>query len=266
MKLQMYQVDAFASEVFKGNPAAVVPLDDWLPDKTLAAIAAENNLSETAFFAPLDGEEADYRLRWFTPTTEVELCGHATLATMHTLVTHLGFQGERARFMTVSGAVAVDRDNDRYVLDFPSRPTEPIEPSERITAALGKEPLELHAARGVLALFDSAEAVRALKPDLARILALETYAVIVTAPGPSSDIDFVSRFFAPRAGVPEDPVTGSAHCTLTPFWAERLGKDELHAFQVSVRGGELFCRMDKAANRVRIGGRAVTFFEGTINV
>jgi PhzF family phenazine biosynthesis protein len=266
VKLQMFQVDAFASEVFKGNPAAVVPLTEWLPDKILAAIGMENNLSETAFFLPCEEDDADYRLRWFTPTTEVDLCGHATLATMHTLVTHLGYERDRARFTTLSGPLAVEREGGRYTLDFPSRPPEPVTPPAGIDSALGCNPVEVHAARDLLAVFDTEETVRSLRPDLARIAALDTFAVIATAPGDASDVDFVSRFFAPQRGVPEDPVTGSAHCTLTPYWARRLGKTALRALQVSARGGELFCQLETATNRVRISGRAVTYLEGTINV
>lgn len=265
MKRQIFIVDAFTSSVFSGNPAAVVPLEQWLPDETMQAIGMENNLSETAFFVPApEGDETDFHLRWFTPKVEVELCGHATLATAHILVHHLAWTADRVRFLTKSGPMQVGRREDRLELDFPARPGEPAEVTPELAAALAASPGEARAARDLMAVFPAEDQVRALRPDIPRIMALEANAVIATAPGSAPDIDFVSRFFAPRIGIPEDPVTGSAHCTLIPYWFERLGKDELHALQVSRRGGELFCRYHKAEGRVRIGGRAVTYLEGTI--
>ncbi|UCG32290.1 MAG: PhzF family phenazine biosynthesis protein [Phycisphaerales bacterium] len=265
MKRQIFVVDAFTSSVFSGNPAAVVPLEQWLPDKTMQAIGAENNLSETAFFVPMpESDETDFHLRWFTPTVEVELCGHATLAAAHVLVQRFAWTADRVRFLTKSGTVQVCRRDDRLELDFPARPGEPAEVSPELTAALAAAPREARLARDLMAIFPTEDQVRALRPDIPGIMAVEANAVIATAPGSAPDIDFVSRFFAPRIGIPEDPVTGSAHCTLIPYWAERLGKDELHALQVSPRGGELFCRYDKGKGRVRIGGRAVTYLEGTI--
>ena len=263
MEHQLFQVDAFTSKVFGGNPAAVVPLQQWLPDVTLQAIAMENNLPETAYFLPAAaGESVDFHLRWFTPEVEMDLCGHATVAAAHVLMRHLGYDKKSVRFGSQSGPLAVARDGDRLVLDFPSRPPEPREVTPAIAEALGARPKELHLARDWLAVYESAEEVRALRPDFAKVTALGAFAVIVTAPGDKSD--FVSRFFAPSAGVPEDPVTGSAHCTLIPYWSRRLGKKSLHALQVSKRGGELFC--EDAGDRVKIGGHAVTYLEGTIRL
>lgn len=260
MDLKLYQVDAFTSRLFGGNPAAVVPLEDWLPDETLQALAMENNLAETAFFIPHKGPEADFHLRWFTPTLEMDLCGHATLAAAHTLKRHLGYKPDSVRFMSRSGLLAVRAEGDRLVLDFPARPGRRTDSIADVSAALGRTPSEVWSARDLMAVFEREEDVRELIPDMAAIEKLDAFALIVTAPG--AHCDFVSRFFAPRAGVPEDPVTGSAHCTLIPYWANRLGKSELHARQVSPRGGELFCRL--AGDRVQIGGRCVTYLEGAI--
>jgi PhzF family phenazine biosynthesis protein len=268
MEANLFQVDAFTSRVFSGNPAAVVPLDEWLPEAAMLAIAAENNLAETAFFVPVrPGNNVDYQLRWFTPTVEVDLCGHATLASAHVLFNHLGFDRSAVRFSSKSGALEVKRERgptggERFVLDFPARPGERREPPRALTEALGVAPGELHVARDWMAVFDSEDLVRSLKPDFARLSSLETFGVIVTAPGTKSD--FVSRFFAPRQGIPEDPATGSSHCTMVPYWAKRLDKDELHGVQVSPRGGEMFCRL--RGDRVDIGGRAVTYLEGTIRL
>jgi PhzF family phenazine biosynthesis protein len=262
MRLPIYQIDAFTSAVFGGNPAAVVPLEAWLPDTTLQAIAAENNLSETAFFV---SEGEDWHLRWFTPTMEVDLCGHATLASASLIFSRLKPDARQARFRTRSGWLEVTANGDLLSMDFPSRP--PVRKTDpglqaAVTHALGKVPLELWMARDLMVLLETESDVRALKPDLAAIAALDAFAVIVTAPG--TDVDFVSRFFAPARGVPEDPVTGSAHCTLIPFWANRLGKSSLVARQVSARGGELFC--ESRGDRVTIAGRAVLYLEGSIHV
>jgi PhzF family phenazine biosynthesis protein len=266
MQLPLYQVDAFTSRRFAGNPAAVCPLDRWLPDDVMQAIAAENNLSETAFFVPR-GEE--FELRWFTPAVEVDLCGHATLATGFVLMTKLEPQRRRATFHTRSGALIVSRDGERLAMDFPAQPPRPVDAVPGLAEALGAWPtsvlraLETH----VVAVFDSAADVRALKPDLAAVAKLDgVFGVSVTAPGTGADadVDFVSRYFAPARGVPEDPVTGSAHCRLVPLWAERLGKHELTARQVSARGGELTCRLDGA--RVRLVGDAVLVLTGTLHL
>jgi PhzF family phenazine biosynthesis protein len=257
MKLPIYQVDAFTSRLFRGNPAAIVPLDAWLPDATLAAIAAENNLAETAFVIP---GEANCPLRWFTPTVEVDLCGHATLATAHVLLTHY-FPGRQSiSFSTLSGTLTVTREQDRLRMDFPAKPGVPVDVIDQLAHALGRRPQEVLRARDLMAVFETESEVRALKPDMEKIMALDAFAVIVTAPGDS--VDFVSRFFAPAKGVPEDPVTGSAHCTLIPYWAARLDKTLLHAKQVSLRGGDLFCELHDG--RVSIAGQAVEYMRGEI--
>ena len=258
MQLPFYQVDAFSSRVFSGNPAAVCPLDRWLEDETLQAIAAENNLAETAFFT--NGEKR--RLRWFTPVCEIDLCGHATLASAFVIMTMLEPERREVRFDTRSGELIVTRDGDLYTLDFPARPPARIDKSEAVTAALGREPLELWGARDYMAVFETQDDVRRLKPDMRALAAMDTFAMIVTAPG--EEVDFVSRFFAPAAGVPEDPVTGSAHCTLIPYWAEVLGKTKLTARQISPRGGELFCEL--AGSRVKMAGHAALYAEGRIHI
>lgn len=261
MRVPLYQIDAFADRPFTGNPAAVCPLDGWLPDAAMQAVAAENNLSETAFFVP-EGE--GYRLRWFTPTTEVDLCGHATLASAYVVFRWLAPQAGRVTFQTQqAGPLTVSRDGERLALDFPARRPSPCDGIDEIAAALGRRPAALLAARDYMAVYDSADEVFALAPDFAAVAALDRFAVIATAPG-EGDVDFVSRFFAPARGVNEDPVTGSAHCTLIPYWAERLGRDRLEARQVSPRGGALSCALK--GDRVTIAGRAVLYLEGTITI
>ena len=261
MRLPMYQVDAFTDSLFGGNPAAVCPLPAWLPDATMQAIAAENNLAETAFFVR-DGNE--YVLRWFTPTVEVDLCGHATLASGHVVFSFLEPQRETVGFRTLkAGTLTVSRRGDILVMDFRALPAEPRDPPAGLLAALGVTPREILGARDYLVVYDTAAEVAALKPDLAALGKVDCFAAIVTAPG-EDGIDFVSRFFAPAQGVPEDPVTGSAHCTLVPYWAKRLGKIEFEARQVSRRGGALHCALD--GERVRIGGAAVTYLQGQIEV
>jgi PhzF family phenazine biosynthesis protein len=261
MRIPLYQIDAFAEGPFTGNPAAVCPLDSWLPDDVMQSIAAENNLSETAFFVP---EEEGYRLRWFTPTTEVDLCGHATLAAGFVVLHLLSLEHRQVCFQTQhAGKLTVARDGDLFVLDFPSRPPAPCAMSEPLVAALGCRPAALFAARDYLAVYDSADDIIALRPDFAAIAALDRFAVIVTAPG-IGGIDFVSRFFAPAHGVGEDPVTGSAHCTLIPYWADRLRKNRLEARQLSHRGGSLSCSL--LGDRVTIAGRAALYLEGMITV
>ena len=260
MKLRLFQVDAFASRVFAGNPAAVVPLESWLEDATLQAIAAENNLAETAFFVP-EGE--DFRIRWLTPAAEVDLCGHATLASAWVLFNVLEPGRRAVRFRSQSGPLGVSADGDRLALDFPSRPPAPADGSfAAVAEALGARPQAVLAARDYLALFADEREVRALRPDMARTAALDRMAVIATAPG--SGCDFVSRFFAPAVGVPEDPVTGSAHATLVPYWSARLARRRLFARQVSARGGELWC--EDQGERVSIAGHAVPYLEGTITI
>jgi predicted PhzF superfamily epimerase YddE/YHI9 len=261
MRIPLYQIDAFADGPFTGNPAAVCPLNAWLPAETMQAIAAENNLSETAFFVP---EGDGYRLRWFTPSVEVDLCGHATLASAFVIFRYLASGRDRVAFQTEkAGKLTVARDGDDLVLDFPARPALPCPISEAAVAALGRRPAALFDARDYLAVYDEADEIAALTPDFAALAMLDRFAVIVTAPGPGG-VDFVSRFFAPARGVPEDPVTGSAHCTLIPYWAERLGKSRLEARQLSRRGGRLSCGYH--GDRVTIAGRALLYLEGTIAI
>lgn len=259
MEIDLYQVDAFTDTPFGGNPAAVCPLAQWLPEATMQAIAAENNLSETAF---LVREAQGWRIRWFTPVSEVRLCGHATLASAWVLFNHLERSAERVVFDSLSGPLTVTRDGDRLTLDFPLRRAQPVVAPGVLAAALGCTPLEVLAADDWLALLDSEQRVRELQPDMGLLKKLERRGLMVTAAG--SDCDFVSRFFAPKYGIDEDPVTGSAHTTLTPYWADRLGKHKLHARQLSARGGELFCELH--GERVRIAGAAVPYLKGVITL
>ena len=259
MKYDIYQIDAFTNVAFKGNPAAVVPFDAWPADSVMQNIALENNLAETAFFIP-NGDSFD--LRWFTPTVEMDLCGHATLATAYLLFEILGTDKKILRFQTRSGELTVEKAGDRYVMDFPSRPASPAEAPDGLFEAIGAEPKEVLKSRDYLLVFESEEQVKAIKPNFEALSAVDAHGVIVTAKGNSSD--FVSRFFAPAVGVAEDPVTGSTHCTLIPYWAEKLGKNELFARQVSQRGGELFCEL--RGDRVRIGGHAALYLKGEIYI
>jgi PhzF family phenazine biosynthesis protein len=257
MRIPIFQVDAFASAVFAGNPAAVCPLDAWLPDTVLQGIAAENNLAETAFFVRTGDR---FHLRWFTPVCEVELCGHATLASAYVLFRELDQLGEILRFDTQSGELIVKRDGDRLTMNFPARPPNKVDVHPKLIGALGARPAEVLGARDYLVRYKSAEEVRSLRPNMEALKQVDRFAVIATAPG--TDCDFVSRFFAPSKGIPEDPVTGSAHCTLIPYWANELGRTALHARQVSARGGELFCNL--MGDRVEIGGHAALFLKGEI--
>lgn len=260
MKLKIFQVDAFTSELFHGNPAAVVPLDEWLPDETMQSIALENNLSETAFFV----REGDgYGLRWFTPTFEIDLCGHATLASAHVIFNVLKLEDTKISFRShKSGELAVEKNGDVLTLDFPSRPPVLCEAPEGLIEALGKAPKEIFKSRDYFLVFENEQEILDLAPSFSKLAEMPTHAVIVTAPGETSD--FVSRFFAPDAGINEDPVTGSSHCNLIPYWAERLGKNRLFARQVSARGGELYCEL--VGDRVKIGGNAVLYMTGEIYV
>jgi PhzF family phenazine biosynthesis protein len=261
MRLPIYQVDAFTDTLFGGNPAAVCPLQAWLPDATMQAIAAENNLSETAFFVR---EAGDYALRWFTPSVEVDLCGHATLAAAHVVFSFLEPARERVRFRTLkAGTLEVSRRSDLLTMDFPARPAAPCEAPAGLLAALGGTPREVLRARDCLVVYGSAAEIATLKPDLIALAAVDCWGVIVTAPG-EDELDFVSRFFAPAQGVPEDPVTGSAHSTLVPYWAKLLGKKTLTARQLSRRGGLLYCALND--ERVDIGGHAVTYLTGHIEL
>lgn len=257
MRIPIYQIDAFTNRLFGGNPAAVCPLERWLEDAVLQCIAAENNLSETAYFVR---NEDRYHLRWFTPAAEIDLCGHATLAAAFVIFRYLRPELQEVRFDTRSGELAVAREGDLLAMDFPSRPPAPCSGGiDAMAAALGSHPRELWAARDYMAMFDSEDEVRALQPDF-RALAKLGRMTIVTAPGRQAD--FVSRFFAPGLGIDEDPVTGSSHSTLIPYWAGQLGKTTLHAWQVSRRGGELHC--EHLGDRVKIAGNAVPYLEGWI--
>ena len=259
MKIPIYQVDAFTSNLFGGNPAAVCPLTEWIDPGLMQNIAAENNLSETAFFVKKNDL---YELRWFTPEIEVDLCGHATLATGHVLFNHLGYAEKEIRFETKSGRLTVTRSDDFISLDFPARPPEKADPPDRLIEGLGKKPLEVYKSRDYLALFETEKEVLSIQPDFKILEKLDALGIIITTRGDTSD--FVSRFFAPGAGINEDPVTGSAHTTLVPFWAKKLNKTKFHAFQISKRGGELFCQL--VGDRVLISGKAKTYLTGEIEI
>jgi predicted PhzF superfamily epimerase YddE/YHI9 len=259
MEIQLFQVDAFTPHVFRGNPAAVCPLEHWLPDPVLQAIASENNLSETAFFVP---EDNGFRLRWFTPTTEVDLCGHATLASAFVVFKYLLPEAGEVRFETRSGRLAVRQAGARLVMDFPARPPVACMVPDRLLQGLGGTPRLVLRSRDYFVVYESEREIRDLQPVMEDLRDLDALGIIVTAPG--EEVDFVSRFFAPGAGIPEDPVTGSAHCTLIPYWASRLGRCELSARQISQRGGELGCRL--VGDRVEIAGEAVLYLHGTISL
>ncbi len=260
MKIPMYQVDAFTDRVFGGNPAAVCVLPGWLEDSLLQSIAAENNLSETAFLIERDGF---YDLRWFTPKAEIDLAGHPTLASAMVVFEILKPGWEEVRFESSSGPLTVNLEEDGFLsMDFPARPGQPCDPPPDLVRGLGVEPEEVLLARDHLAVFASEEEVRSIEPDYGALMNLDSMAVIATAPG--VERDFVSRFFAPKMGIPEDPVTGSAHCTLIPYWSSRLNRKELFARQISERVGELRCR--DRGDRVTLAGQAVLFLEGNIKI
>lgn len=276
MRLPLYQLDAFADRPFAGNPAAVVPLERWLPDATLQALALENNLSETAFLVRRNGpgtgptgeEAVEYDLRWFTPTVEVDLCGHATLASAAAVQRWLAPGAKTMRFHTRSGPLTVTGDSRAgdglLTMDFPSKPPRPLAQAEAaaVSEALGQVPEAALAADKALAVLADEAAVRAARPDLRRVAALPHDGLIVTAPGDAKD--FVSRYFAPGGGIDEDPVTGSAHCVLAPYWAQRLGKSTFRARQVSARGGNLEIALN--GERVSISGRVAPYLEGVIDL
>lgn len=261
MRIPIYQVDAFASELFSGNPAAVCILDEWLDDARLQGVAAENNLSETAFVLKCDEE---FQIRWFTPITEVALCGHATLASAFVIFNCLEWPENIVRFQSLrSGALSVTRNGELLEMDFPARPPSKQSVPKRLAEALNHSPVEvLSTAKDLLVVLEDERAVRELKPDFPLLMQIERRGTIVSAPG--DRYDFVSRFFAPRVGIQEDPVTGSAHCVLIPYWAKRLGKRQLQARQVSERGGELFC--EDRGDRVTIAGKAVLYLQGIITI
>ena len=264
--MRYFHIDAFAEAPFTGNPAGVCPLATPLPASLMQQLAAENNLAETAFIMPRAGALAEYDIRWFTPAVEIDLCGHATLASAHVLFAHLGMTGPEVTFHSQSGPLRVTRESSgRLTLDFPARPPQRLDtPPDTLAAALGATPHAVLAARDLVAVFATEAEVAALRPDMAALAALDYTGIIATAPG-TGEIDFVSRFFGPRVGVPEDPVTGSAHSTLIPFWAGKLGKTELRARQISARGGNLWCRL-REGDRVDISGYAVTYAVGEIMV
>jgi PhzF family phenazine biosynthesis protein len=261
MKLPIYQVDAFSNKLFAGNPAAVCPLKEWLPDKTMQAIAAENNLAETAFFVPLD---TGYRLRWFTPAIEVDLCGHATLATAHVLFAHLGYEQEEIRFQTRSGELKVSQANDWYQMDFPADKLKEVNHiPEAISEGLGFTPQQVYRGRDdYMVIVDNQAQIEALQPDFRALLQLGSRGLIVTAKG--DEVDFVSRCFFPPAGIDEDPVTGSAHTSMTPYWSKVLNKKEMTAMQLSSRTGFVKCTLN--GDRVLLSGQAITYLEGEIEV
>ena len=261
MRTPIFQIDAFTTRRFAGNPAAVMPMNRFLDDAMLQVIAAENNLAETAFLVPQGG---DYRLRWFTPTVEVPLCGHATLASAAAVMERLEPGREQVIFHTASGPLTVNRTNRGYVMNFPVRPSEPVATPPGLAEALGVVPVEvLSDTFNFIAVLESAQLVRELAPDIAAIARMDHGGVVVTAPGDEA-YDFISRYFAPAKGIPEDPVTGGAHCALAPYWAKRLGKTEFRAYQASRRGGEITCRL--AGDRVELEGSCVFYLEGEVEI
>ena len=261
MRTPIFQLDAFTTRLFAGNPAAVMPMDCFPDDAVMQAIAAENNLAETAFLVRDGG---DYRLRWFTPATEVPLCGHATLASAAVVMERLEPERRRVVFRTASGPLTVSRADHGYVMDFPARPSERVFAPPGVEQALGVVPLEVFVNPfNYMAVLDSAQVLRELVPDMAMLARLDRGGVIVTAQG-DGNWDFVSRYFAPAKGIPEDPVTGAAHCMLAPYWARRLDKTAFRAFQASRRGGEIVCRL--TGDRVELEGSCVFYLEGEVQI
>ena len=264
MKIKIYQIDAFTDKLFAGNPAAVCPLDYWLEDKILQNIAIENNLAETAFFVQIASNQ--FHLRWFTPEFEMDLCGHATLAAAYVLFEYLGCQHDEIMFETQGGHLSVKKVRDHLELSFPSRPPNRADLPKTIVDGLNIQPKEIWKARDYLLVYDSEDEIKRIAPNRAIFdqINIDPGGIIVTAQGHAKDVDFVSRLFTPQATVFEDPVTGSAHCTLVPFWADRLNKTEFRALQLSKRGGELWCKLDKESVLMR--GKAVKYFEGTVEL
>jgi len=266
--LPLYQIDNFTNQLYKGNPAAVVPLDQWLSDQTMLAIAAENNLAETAFFVKQDDI---YHIRWFTPTTEVDLCGHATLASAYVIHHYLNDKSEILKFTCMAGELQVsfrqdenaDQRNEQWLeLDFPARPPEAINIDSDIENALGVKALHMTAARDLIVEVASEDEVRHCTPDFQALKNNDHFAVVITAPADDPELDFVSRFFAPNQGIDEDPVTGSSFCSLAPFWQQKLGKNKLNAYQASQRGGHV--KLELQGERVKIAGQAVPYLQGQI--
>jgi len=259
VKINVYQIDAFANKAFEGNPAAICPLQEWLPDQTMQALAAENNLSETAFFVP---EDDGFALRWFTPATEVDLCGHATLAAAYVLFEELNYQGNEIRFNTKSGTLSVTRDGEALNMDFPAQTPLPYELPPQLVEAFSVTPEDCLKFADIIAVYSSEELVRNADPDMLLLEQLDCRGIIITAE--SKDYDFVARWFGPRTGIKEDPVTGSAFTQLVPYWANRLGKNTFRAKQVSERGGEVSCEL--RGDRVSISGKAVLYMRGVIEI
>jgi PhzF family phenazine biosynthesis protein len=259
VKISMYQVDAFTEELFKGNPAAVCILDYWIDEKLMQSMAAENNLSETAFCVAHDDI---YELRWFTPEGEIDLCGHATLATAFVIFEHIGYSGKEIKFETKSGVLEVTKEDDNLIMIFPAREGRHAEITDELVQGLGKKPKELYQSRDLMAVYETEDEIKDMNPDIEILKKLDAFGIIVTAKG--KDVDFVSRYFAPAAGIPEDPVTGSAHCTLVPYWSKVLGKKELTAHQISKRGGKLLC--EDRGEKIKISGTAVLFLKGEIYI
>jgi PhzF family phenazine biosynthesis protein len=259
MDISLYQIDAFASQSFEGNPAAVCPLEEWLPDMIMQSIAEENNLSETAFFVP---KGDSYHIRWFTPKREVDLCGHATLATAYVLYNILGYQKGKISFDSRSGILNVTQDNEWLTLDFPAQPPSPCKTPQEIIAAFDITPIECLKSEDLIVVFEHASDVESADPDFSRLMEIDSRGVIITAK--SNRWDFIARFFAPKYGIPEDPVTGSAYTQLAPYWSNKMGSKRFRVKQVSARGGELTCEV--VADRVFISGRAIKYLEGKITI
>ena len=259
MEISLFQIDAFASELFEGNPAAVCPLTEWLPDETMQSIAAENNLSETAFFVP---KANGYHIRWFTPVSEVDLCGHATLATAYVLFNIFGYKNDKIEFDSKSGILAVMRDNDWLVMDFPAQPPAPCDIPDEIVKAFNTEPIECLKSEDLIAVYEREIDIEMESADFEQLKKLDSRGVIITAK--STRYDFVARFFAPKYGIPEDPVTGSAYTQLAPYWASKIGLKKFSVKQLSSRGGELTCEM--VDDRVLIAGKAIKYLEGKIKI
>ena len=259
MDLSIYQIDAFSSCVFEGNPAAVCPLDEWLPDETMQSIAEENNLSETAFFVPKDD---GFHIRWFTPASEVDLCGHATLGSAYVLFNILGYKNQAIQFDSKSGILVVTKQDDWLTLDFPKQPPVYCETPKEIVEAFNKEPIECMMSEDIIAVFENEIDIESANPNFEQLKKLDSRGVIITAK--SMRYDFVARFFEPKYGIPEDPVTGSAYTQLAPYWASKLGKQKFKAKQLSSRGGELYCEI--LGDRVLISGKATKYMEGKITI
>ncbi len=259
LELSIYQIDAFANEIFEGNPAAVCPLDFWLPDVTLQNIAQENNLSETAFFV---AGENSIELRWFTPKDEVDLCGHATLATAHVLFKHIGHPSQHIQFQTKSGLLSVEQTDSGYRLDFPAAKLKPVAAPDTLINGLGVSTAEVFCGYDYIVLVENEDQVRSITPDFLALSQLDLRGIVVTSPGDTTD--FVSRCFFPKLGVNEDPITGSAHCELAPFWSEKLGKNKLVAKQLSQRSGTIICEV--VDDRVFLEGSAVDYMIGKITI